>query len=167
MTIVKVVDGSWESSLLSITRIHLDLIIAIESINKRKHRAGNNSVDKYVYVWQRELVFLTCFLKVVEVYATSDLSNFLLHKNYIDWPGQVLDEFHETYVQKRLNRLLDLSLDLWSKVLGAYYTGALPTFDVESMYDKMRIKRWHLDIRPCKGILEFLQKNKKCLTQLN
>lgn len=44
------------SNLFAITRIHLDLVVAIEYVNERKHQMTSIDIDQQVNVQQIELI---------------------------------------------------------------------------------------------------------------
>lgn len=50
------------------------MIVAIETISKRKHRASSSGADPYVYIRQRKFIFWARFVKIMEVNIAKNLS---------------------------------------------------------------------------------------------
>lgn len=108
----------WSSkgALRSITRVHHDLIVSTQAVHERKHRLAGCGVDQHVYVWQREFILRTCFVKVAKVNTTPDLSNFLLYWNNISQSGWMLNKLDEANIQELLDFFFDLYFKLWPEI---------------------------------------------------
>lgn len=70
--------------------MHPDLIVARVPVHEGQRFVSDCCVYKQLHIWNREIVFQTCFVEIMEINANPDLPVLLFDRYYISQPNLVL-----------------------------------------------------------------------------
>ena len=104
-----------EDRFLSIRRVHWNLVIAREGVQKRQHPLLGRGINDLIYSWQGEVVFWACFIIVRVVHAYPPFTAFLRDDYYICKPFGILHLSNKTCTQQVvhlcLNNLMSIKVE--------------------------------------------------------
>lgn len=127
---------SLEGDLFGIWEVHLDLTIAAETIHEGENGIPTVGSTSMFILSNRNSTFGHALFRSRK-FIQQRLSILLLHRNYVSEPGRVPNGFDETNVQKFLEFLFDLHLELWLKVPMSLFGRPSSFFDVDFMCDQL------------------------------
>ena len=82
--------GHDEGCFLRIMRVHRNLMVSEEGVQKRQNAMPGCCIHNLIYTWQREAILGTCFIEINVVYTYAPLTTLFWYYYHIGQPFGVL-----------------------------------------------------------------------------
>ena len=89
--------GSDKGCLLRVRRVHRNFMVFREGVKKRQNAIPSNCIYNFIYTWQGEAIFRTCFIEISVFYTYVPLTTFFWYDHHISQPFGILDLRYKTY----------------------------------------------------------------------
>ena len=82
--------GRDRGCLLRVRRVHRNLIVFREGIQKRHNAIPDCCIHNFIYTWDGEAIFRTCFIEINVVYTYAPLTTLFWYDHHIGQPFGII-----------------------------------------------------------------------------